>query len=107
MIKFEAIVESNKGTVVNCYTSDMGELMDFLAKYEKDYQYVINHETGKLLYRANHPTAEDFMDEHFLLMCMGWVSRDLFQAPDPRQEIVEAIREVCEEFGAVLTVPRS
>lgn len=107
MIMFEANVEKKEVASMTCRTSSMDELMDFLAKYENDYQYVVDDETGELLYRANHPTEEDFMDEHFLLMCMGWVSRDLFQAPDPRQEIVEAICEVCEEFGAVLTVPRS
>lgn len=107
MIKFGATVESNKDTVVTCSTTDMDELMNFLAHYEKEYQYVIDDETGELLYRTNHPTAEDYMDEHFLLMCIGWVCRDSIQAPDPRDEIMDAIREVCEEFGGILTVPHS
>lgn len=107
MIKFEATVEPNKDTIVTCSTTSMDVLMDFLANYEKDYQCVIDDETGELLYRVNHPTAEDFMDEHFLLMRMGWVCRDSVQAPDLKDEIMDAIREVCEEFGAILTVPHS
>ena len=102
MIKFEASVEKNDHTVVNCYTTSMDELMNFLHKYEKDYQWVIDHETGELLYRANHPTAEDFMDEHFYLMCLGWMMVESEPAPDPRAELVKDILEVCQEFGVEL-----
>lgn len=98
MIKFEASVEKKDNTVVNCYTTSMDELMDFLSKYEKDYQWVIDNETGELLYRANHHTAEDHMDEHFYLMCLGWMVAE----SDPQTELVKDILEVCQEFGVEL-----
>lgn len=106
MINFEASVEKSNGSVVNCYTTSMEELMDFLSKYEKDYQWVIDHETGELLYRANHPTEEDYSDEHFQLMCLGWALTEPEPEPDPREEIIRDILEVCEEFGVQLTIPK-
>ena len=104
MIKFEASVEKSNGSVVNCYTTSMEELMDFLVKYEKDYQWVIDNETGELLYRANHPTEKDYLDEHFQLLCLGWALSEPEPEPDPREEIIRGIMEVCEEFGVQLTV---
>ena len=105
MIKFEASVEKSNGTVVNCYTTSMDELMNFLRKYEKDYQWVIDNETGELLYRANHHTAEDHMDEHFYLMCLGWTLTEPETIPDPRVELMKGILEVCQEFGVDLRIP--
>lgn len=105
MIKFEASVEKKDNTVVNCYTTSMDELMDFLGKYEDDYQWVIDHETGELLYRANHPTAEEYMDEHFQLMCLGWTLTEPKSIPDPRAELMKDILEVCQEFGVELRIP--
>ncbi|MBR4929818.1 MAG: hypothetical protein IKZ00_03355 [Bacteroidaceae bacterium] len=105
MIKFEASVEKKDHTVVNCYTTSMDELMDFLGKYENDYQWVIDHETGELLFRANHPTAEDYADEHFELMCLGWMMSGLEPTPDPRAELMKDILEVCQEFGVDLRIP--
>ena len=99
MIKFEASVEKSNGTVVNCYTTSMDELMNFLRKYEEDYQWVIDHETGELLFRANHPTQEDYIDEHFQLMCLGWTLTEPETIPDPHAELMKDILEVCQEFG--------
>ena len=104
MIKFEASVEKSDGSVVNCYTTSMEVLMDFLAKYEKDYQWVIDNESGELLYRANHPTEKDYLDEHFQLLCLGWALSEPEPEPDPREEIIRGIMEVCEKFGVQLTV---
>lgn len=98
MIKFEASIEKNDHTVVNCYTTSMDELMKFLHNYEEDYQWVIDNETGELLYRANHPTAEDHMDKHFYLMCLGW----MVSASDPEEEFQKEIAKICEEFGVEL-----
>lgn len=105
MIKFEASVEKNDGTIVNCYTTSMDELMDFLGKYENEYLWVIDHETGELLFRTNHPTAEDYADEHFQLMCLGWMLVEPEPAPDPRAELMKDILEVCKEFGVDLRIP--
>ena len=105
MIKFEASVEKKDHTVVNCYTTSMDELMDFLGKYEDDYQWVIDNETGELLFRANHPTQEDYADEHFELMCLGWMMSEPAPAPDPRAELMKDILEVCQEFGVELRIP--
>lgn len=105
MIKFEASVEKKDNTVVNCYTTSMDELMDFLGKYEEEYQWVIDHETGELLYRANHPTEEDHVDEHFELMCLGWMMVEPEPDPDPRARLVNDILEVCQEFGVDLRIP--
>ena len=104
MINFEATVEKKDKTVVNCYTTSMDELIDFLAMYEKDYQWVIDSDTSELLYRANHPTEKDYLDEHFQLMCLGWALTE--PEPDPREEIIRGIMEVCEEFGATLGMPQ-
>ena len=71
MIKFEASVEKKDNTVVNCYTTSMDELLEVGGNYENEYLRVLDHETGELLFRANHPTAEDYADEHFQLMCLG------------------------------------
>ena len=105
MIKFEASVEKKDNTLINCYTTSMDELMDFLGKYENDCQWVIDNETGELLFRANHPTAEDYMDEHFLLMCLGWMMGELESIPDPRAELMKDILEVCQKFGVELRIP--
>ena len=105
MIKFEVSVEKKDHTVVNCYTTSMDELMDFCVKYENEYLWVIDHETGELLFRANHPTAEDYMDEHFQLMLLGWMVVEPEPAPDPRAELMKGILEVCQEFGVDLRIP--
>ena len=105
MIKFEASVEKNEGTVVNCYTTSMDELMEFVGNYEDDYLWVIDHETGELLFRANHPNLEDYVDEHFELMCLGWMMVDPEPTPDPRAELMKDILEVCQEFGVDLRIP--
>ena len=107
MIKFEASVEKKDHTVVHCYTTSMDELMEFVGNYEDEYLWVIDHETGELLFRANHPTAEDYVDEHFELMCFGWVMSEVVSepAPDPRAELMKDILEVCQEFGVELRIP--
>lgn len=104
MIKFEASVEKKDHTVVNCYTTSMDELMEFVGNYENEYLWVIDNETGELLFRANHPTAEDYVDEHFNLMCLGWLVEPE-PAPDPRAELMKGILEVCQEFGVELRIP--
>ena len=104
MIKFEASVEKKDHTVINCYTTSMDELMEFVGNYENEYLWVIDHETGELLFRANHPTAEDYVDEHFNLMCLGWLVEPE-SAPDPRAELMKGILEVCQEFGVELRIP--
>ena len=107
MIKFEASVEKKDHTVVNCYTTSMDELLEFVGNYEDEYLWVIDHETGELLFRANHPTAEDYVDEHFELMCFGWMMSEVVSepAPDPRAELMKDILEVCQEFGVDLRIP--
>ena len=105
MIKFEASVEKNDHTVVNCCTTSMDELMNFLGNYEDDCQWVFDNETRKLLFRANHPAKEDYVDEHFELMCFGWMMSGIVPTPDPRAELMKDILEVCQEFGVELRIP--
>ena len=107
MIKFEASAEKKDHTIVNCYTTSMDELMEFVGNYENEYLWVIDHETGELLFRTNHPNLEDYADEHFQLMCLGWMMSELEPAPDPRAELMKGILEVCQEFGVDLRIPNS
>lgn len=105
MIKFEASVKKDNGSVVNCYTTSMDGLMNFLGEYEKEPQWVIDHKTGELLFRANHPTEEDYVDEHFELMCLGWMLVEPESALDPRERLMNDILKVSQEFGVSLRIP--
>lgn len=102
MIKFVASVEKSNGSVFNCRTTSMDELMNFLVEYEKDYQRVNNDDTGELLYSANHPIEKDYMDEQFQLMCLGWVLSEPEPVPDTHVEPMKSVLEVCQELGILI-----
>ena len=105
MIMFEASVKKSNGSIVNCHTTSMDGLMNFLGEYEKEPQWVIDHKTGELLFRANHPTEEDYVDEHFELMCLGWMLVEPESALDPRERLMNDILKVSQEFGITLRIP--
>lgn len=105
MIKFEASVKKKDNTVMNCYTTSMDGLMNFLGEYKKEPQWVIDHKTGELLFRANHPTEEDYVDEHFELMCLGWMIVEPEPTPDPHERLMNDILKVSQEFGINLRIP--
>ena len=84
---------------ISCETYEMNVLMNFLSEHEKTHQDVINADTGEVLYIGNNPSGEDYIEDEFLDATVRWMC--LSDAdPDPREEIIREIMEVCEEFGA-------
>lgn len=57
---------------VSCETFEMDVLMKFLFEHEEAHQDVIDADTGELLYIGNNPSGEDFMEDEFLYICIGW-----------------------------------
>ena len=68
---------------ISCETYEIGTLMNFLSEHENTHQDVINADTGEVLYIGNNMGEPE---------------------PDPREEFIRNIKEVCEEFGATFGV---
>lgn len=92
---------------ISCETYEMDVLMDFLFEHEKTYQDVINADTGEVLYIGNNPSGEDYIEDEFMHTTIEWTYMGEFEPePDPREEIIRGIMEVCEEFGATFSIPQ-
>lgn len=91
---------------ISCETWEMDELMKFLCEHEKAHTDVINAHTGEVLYVANHPQSRDYLEKEFMYTVTGWMAfQEATPEPDPREQFVKDILEVCEEFSATLTIP--
>ena len=85
---------------VSCATCEIETLMNFLTEHEETHQDVINADTGEILYIGNNPSAgEDYLEDEFMYTVVGWMSMGEPE-PDPREEIIRDVMEVCKEFGA-------
>ena len=94
-------------TDISCKTDEMNVLMNFLSEHENAHQDVIDALTGELLYISNNPSGEDFIEEQFLYATIGWsYLNDADPEPDPREEILRYIIEVCEDLDATLILPQ-
>ena len=58
---------------VSCETFEMEVLMNFLSNHKRVHQDVIDADTGELLYIGNSPSGEDFIEDEFLYICIGWI----------------------------------
>jgi hypothetical protein len=108
-MKFEATAH-HEDAQYDLSTLDFGILMDFLIEHEEVYCEVVDGSTGEVLYYANCPNSDQphYACEEFELMTLGYVYREILQKEDAeahRMELVDAIQEVCEEFGVTLTIP--
>lgn len=90
---------------ISCETYEMDVLMNFLCEHEKVHQDVIDASTGELLYDGNNPYGEDFIEDQFWDDIIEWMLLDTESKPDPREELIRNIMEVCEEFGVELRIP--
>ena len=88
---------------ISCETYEVGTLMEFLSEHEETYQEVINAHTGEVLYIGNNPSGEDYIEDEFMYTTVGWMCMG---EADPREEIIQGIKEVCEEFGAIFSMPQ-
>ena len=105
MIKYLATAHYD-GFDISCETYEMDVLMDFLFEHEKTYQDVINADTGEVLYIGNNPSGEDYIEDEFKYTTIRWTYMGESEPePDPREEIIRGIMEVCEEFGVKLRIP--
>ena len=109
-MKFEATAR-HENAQYDLSTFDFKILMDFLTEHEDVYCEVIDGSTGEIIYYSNCPNTDrpDYANEDFELMTLGYIYREALQREQEelrRMELVESIREVCEEFGATLTIPR-
>ena len=91
---------------ISCETYEMDVLMDFLFEHEKTHQDVIDALTGELFYDGNNPHGENFMNDQFWDDIIEWMLSDTESKPDPREELIRDIMEVCEEFGATFSIPQ-
>lgn len=92
---------------ISCETYKFGVLMNFLSEHDKTHQDVINADTGEILYIGNNPSGEDYIEDEFMYATVGWMCvGEPEPESDPREEIIQGIMEVCEEFGAVLSMPQ-
>lgn len=104
MIKYLATAHY-EGVDISCETYEMDVLMNFLCEHEKVHQDVIDASTGELLYDGNTPYGEDFMEDQFWNDVAEWMLLNTEFEPDPREELIRDIMEVCEEFGVELRIP--
>ena len=92
---------------ISCEIYEIETLMNFLAEHEETHQDVINADTGEVLFVGNNPSGEDYIEEEFLYTIVGWMCMgEAEPEPDPREEIIRGIMEVCEEFGATFSMPQ-
>lgn len=92
---------------ISCETYEMNVLMKFLTDHEEVHQDVINADTGEVLYIGNNPSGEDYIEDEFMYTTVGWMCMgEAEPEPDPREEIIRGIMEVCEEFGAIFSMPQ-
>ena len=102
MIKYLATAHYDNADI-SCETYEIDVLMDFLFEHEKTYQDVINVDTGEVLYIGNNPSGEDYIEDEFMRTTIDWT---YMGEPDPREELIRDIMEVCEEFGATFSIPQ-
>ena len=92
---------------ISCETYEIGTLMNFLSEHEETHQDVINADTGEVLYIGNNPSGKDYIEDEFMYTTVGWMCMgEAEPEPDPREEIIRGIMEVCEEFGATFSMPQ-
>lgn len=92
---------------ISCETHEIETLMNFLSEHEETHHDVINADTGEVLFVGNNPSGEDYIEEEFLYTIVGWMCiGEAESEPDPREEIIRGIMEVCEEFGATFSMPQ-
>lgn len=104
MIKYLATAHYANADI-SCETYEMDVLMNFLCEHEEVHQDVIDASTGELLYDGNNPHGEDFMNDQFWDDVTEWMLSNTESEPDPREELIRDIMEVCEEFGVELRIP--
>lgn len=104
MIKYLATAHYDNADI-SCETYEMDVLMNFLCEHEKVHQDVIDASTGELLYDGNNPHGENFMNDQFWDDIIEWMLLETESKPDPREELIRNIMEVCEEFGVDLRIP--
>ena len=110
-MKFEATAR-HEDAQYDLHTLDFEILMNFLSEHEDVYCEVVNGSTGEILCYFNAPNTEQptYIEHDFELMVLGWMAQSWMEdkaRAEARESLVDAIREVCEEFGAILTVPNS
>lgn len=92
---------------ISCETYEMNVLMKFLTDHEEVHQDVINADTGEVLYIGNNPSGKDYIEDEFMYTTVGWMCMSEPESePDLREEIIRGIMEVCEEFGAIFSMPQ-
>ena len=108
-MKFEATAR-HENAQYDVITSDFGTLMEFLTEHADVYCEVVDGSTSEILFYANCPNTDrpHYANEDFELMTLGYIYREALQKEEEdemrRLELMENIHEVCEKFGATLTI---
>jgi hypothetical protein len=106
MIKYLATAYYSNVDIA-CASHSLDRIMDFLFEHENTHQDVVNADTDEVLYIGNNPSGEDYIEDEFMYTTVGWMCMgEVEPEPDPREEIIRGIMEVCEEFGATFGMPQ-
>lgn len=101
-----AVVVRNEENVLTFETNDFNEMAQFVSDHSDERIDILDGYTGEVRATFNDPEHQ-FADDEIAFGLLGWmISTEWGEPePDPREEIIRDIMEVCEEFGVRLTVP--